>query len=329
MEGLLKEKTKDELIKELKKAKKIIDELEAINECNRGVYTNTKYERIFFEYANDAVFVFKFNVDGEFSNFIDINIKACEQLGYSRDELLSLSIREISSQNFFHEEKSSLENLRVNGGILSNRTHVAKDGTKIPVEISTHVVKINGEYLCISIARDITERISLMEEMKKMASLDPLTGILNLREFMNKGNNKFELAKKNSYNFSLLMLDIDNFKEVNDNYGHRVGDRILKGFVSIINRVLRSNDIFGRVGGDEFAIIFLNISEEESFKIAERIRQEIQRSNNSIDGKNIKISVSIGMSAMSKNDTFEKLFVQSDDALYKSKTAGRNVVTVE
>ena len=121
---------------------------------------------------------------------------------------------------------------------------------------------------------------------------------------------------------------IDYFKRVNDTYGHIAGDEVLKNFTSIISNNLRKSDIFGRVGGEEFAIILHNADKNTALQIAEKIRKKINNISVKFHDKIINITVSLGVAVLKDKDTLDSLFNKSDEALYASKQNGRNQVTV-
>lgn len=165
-------------------------------------------------------------------------------------------------------------------------------------------------------------------ELFRLATLDPLTGIFNRREFFIRGEN--EIERNNRYNtpLSLLMLDIDYFKRVNDTFGHANGDRVLKQFVQTCKIQIRSTDIFARLGGEEFALLLPESGPEEARVTAERIRREIENQAVSSDSEgNIYITVSIGISAKTvENPTLSRMIQDADNALYQAKSMGRNRV---
>lgn len=159
-----------------------------------------------------------------------------------------------------------------------------------------------------------------VEKMESLAQHDALTGIYNRRrldEIL-----RYELKKRRGENsLTLLMYDVDHFKEVNDNYGHDVGDFVLKKMTSEISSLIRSGDVFGRWGGDEFVCILSNTPLEGAQVLAERIRRHVEH----IDFSPLKqVTVSIGITVAFTKDTAETLFCRVDKALYEAKKNGRN-----
>lgn len=178
--------------------------------------------------------------------------------------------------------------------------------------------------------RDYTERKNLELELTRQAHLDYLTGLSNRRHFMEQA--EIELSRAIRYNtqLSVLMLDIDFFKNVNDTYGHQVGDAVLQALSKICQETLRQVDIAGRIGGEEFAILLPEAEVKEALEVAERLRETVAKTEVDIPvGLPIQFTVSIGVAAViNKNVNIDTLLNQADKALYKAKETGRNKVCV-
>lgn len=182
----------------------------------------------------------------------------------------------------------------------------------------------------LAVAVDITERKLFQQELEQQAHIDYLTGVNNRGYFMQQA--EAELARSIRYNnkLSLLMLDIDLFKQVNDNYGHKVGDSALIKLAEVCHEVLREVDIIGRVGGEEFAILLPETSKSEAAEVAERLRVVIANARVPMEhGLPIPFTISIGVSSLSsKDDNLDVLSSNADKALYEAKKTGRNKVCV-
>ena len=125
--------------------------------------------------------------------------------------------------------------------------------------------------------------------------------------------------------FSIAMLDIDDFKKINDEYGHRIGDNVLINLVQLIESNIRQNDFLYRIGGEEFVILFAQTSIEEAITVSEKIRKSVEEELKTIKDKTITLS--IGVSEVMPDDTENKIFTRVDKLLYQSKTNGKNRVT--
>ncbi|MGF1720677.1 diguanylate cyclase [Vibrio kyushuensis] len=176
--------------------------------------------------------------------------------------------------------------------------------------------------------REQTNRAAYEEKLFLEATQDSLTKIINRRYFWDIGRKEFALYRNESSSFSVVILDIDHFKQINDQHGHSVGDKALVHFTQICNQGLRDTDIFGRVGGEEFAIILPNTNSEKALAVTNRIRTLLVDNPMGIHPNEIKMTVSIGVAVIDNNSSFDSLIEQADIALYQAKESGRNRVTL-
>jgi len=153
-----------------------------------------------------------------------------------------------------------------------------------------------------------------------------LTGLGNRSSFDQTIEREISLAKRHRTPFALLLLDIDNFKQINDNYGHLSGDAILREMGNIINQQKRNSDQAFRYGGEEFAVILHQRTKIGAAHVAERIRAQIEHHDFMIQGKPLYITVSMGLTQFVVQDTFDTLFMRVDRALYSAKSNGKNQV---
>ncbi|HEY9163371.1 MAG TPA: GGDEF domain-containing protein [Magnetovibrio sp.] len=171
----------------------------------------------------------------------------------------------------------------------------------------------------------------LKKDLKRQAERDPLTGAYNRRAFHTLANHVFARGRREGGAISLVILDLDHFKSVNDSHGHAVGDKVLKRVVSLAHGVLRAEDVLVRLGGEEFAMMLPAATQNEALHIAERIRKAIEAESFRADDKTVKVTTSLGvtsLSVMGANDVIDDLIKQADIALYQAKVAGRNQVCV-
>jgi diguanylate cyclase (GGDEF)-like protein len=165
-----------------------------------------------------------------------------------------------------------------------------------------------------------------VDKLTKLSLTDELTRIGNRRALIDSVGMELSRCRRTGASMSLLILDLDFFKKVNDSYGHLAGDAALVHVTGIIQQSLRQYDILGRIGGEEFAVFLSNTTIEKSLEIAERIRHSIEHSPLNFEGHDIVLTVSIGQTTLGCNAQFNDLYDQADQALYKAKTSGRNQV---
>ena len=165
-------------------------------------------------------------------------------------------------------------------------------------------------------------------EASLLAYRDALTGVNNRSTFDTTMEREISLAKRQKNGLTLLMIDIDHFKSFNDNYGHSAGDIVLKSVATILKTSTRDSDLVFRYGGEEFAIILRNSDCESSTMVAERILGLIRDNRVNIDEQMHSVSVSVGLSCLSKSDSFDSLFKRADEALYAAKDQGRDQLQV-
>ena len=175
-----------------------------------------------------------------------------------------------------------------------------------------------------------TKRIMLFSELKEKARIDGLTGLFLKRFFTEKLYSEIERAKRYNTDFYIMMLDIDHFKNINDTYGHLIGDEVLKTTANTIISSVRHGDIVGRYGGEEFIVLLPTISQDNVLEIAERIRKSIKNIVFKGNKKTFSITISIGISKYIKEMDIDTLIGNADSSLYQAKNSGRdNIILYE
>lgn len=168
------------------------------------------------------------------------------------------------------------------------------------------------------------------ERLERLATTDPLTGANNRRSFFEQGEKELHRARRHKRPLSLMMVDIDHFKRVNDTHGHAIGDEVLKRLVSKCNDTLRTQDILGRFGGEEFAAVLPEVGLASATKAAERLRRALEDLEVETSEGTLKFTVSIGVSECRYDDeSLETALARADKALYSAKESGRNRVVAE
>jgi diguanylate cyclase (GGDEF)-like protein/PAS domain S-box-containing protein len=173
--------------------------------------------------------------------------------------------------------------------------------------------------------RDITAHKRTQRELLELSQSDPLTGVANRRCFFQRANEEFERARRFGRALSLVMLDIDHFKRVNDRWGHAAGDRVLRALCENCAQLLRKVDLLARVGGEEFAVLLPDTDLEGAWQLAERLRVGAAGRAVPEEGESIRFTVSAGVATLLPSDTLlEEVLRRADRALYEAKGAGRN-----
>ncbi|MDH5465497.1 MAG: GGDEF domain-containing protein, partial [Thiovulaceae bacterium] len=197
---------------------------------------------------------------------------------------------------------------------------------------------IVGSYIVVSFFMfAYTKRMDRFQEeliekknmMEKLATFDALTGIMNRRLFLEMAEKYLSEAERLKKHFYFLMIDIDHFKKINDNYGHHVGDEVLRRFSLCVGSEMRKSDLFGRIGGEEFGVVILSDEEEDAVRTAERIREIVERNSCSIDKNIMKITTSVGLVQERDNETLVEIMKRADAVLYRAKDEGRNRVVAD
>lgn len=210
-----------------------------------------------------------------------------------------------------------------------------KDGTVFPAEIHARTFEYQGQPVRVAAVRDISSRKQaekeqqrLVAELAKLATTDGLTGILSRKAFFQRFEEEIDRCKRYGHHLSLAMLDLDRFKAINDRYGHPAGDVVLQTFAARVSANIRNNDIFGRIGGEEFAILLPETNLKSAAALIEKLRQMIEASDIALsDGQKVDITFSAGTTTSEDAgldiDTMIKV---ADQRLYLAKNRGRNRV---
>lgn len=181
-------------------------------------------------------------------------------------------------------------------------------------------------------SHDITERVQLFNQVQALSIQDSLTGIFNRRHFIELCRHEIAHCLRTLEAFTVVMIDLDHFKNINDAYGHAVGDQVLIAFTRLTQSILRQYDIFGRLGGEEFALMLIGVTEAESYQIIERLRSTIEKNPALNQEDTIPFTASFGAVSSqrlsSNNLEIEKMLRLADQALYQAKQSGRNRVSL-
>lgn len=290
------------------------------------LFLQKEYLKAIFDNEPECVKVV--STDGQ---LLDMNAAGLKMLEVDSVE----EARQFGLLNFFATEYRDVyadfhqQVIAGHSGVLEFLIKGRKGGTRW---LETHATPLRDKQGCVvsflGVARDVTEHKHFRQALEQQAHFDYLTGIYNRGFFMHIAELELTRAARYGNNLSVFMMDIDYFKQINDTYGHKVGDLVLKKLAAICKKILREVDIFGRFGDEEFAILLPDTTVNESKEVAERLRAEIEVAKIQIEnGLPINFSVSIGVTSIfDKNENIDVLLDRADKALYIAKNAGRNQV---
>ncbi len=232
--------------------------------------------RTIAETAVDAIITA--NSNGE---IIFWNARAQKIFGYTDEEIQGKSLTLLMPERYKYEHQKGLERVMATGkskyiGKINQTYGLRKDGNEFPLELSVSMWKAGDDTFFSAIIRDITRRKNLEQELEKNATTDKLTDAYNRTKFYEIIKKEIERAKRYNHPLSMIMFDIDHFKNVNDTFGHSVGDYILKNLTKVVKQNLRENDSLVRWGGEEFIIITPDTEIERAEITAERIRKAVE-----------------------------------------------------
>lgn len=267
--------------------------------------------------------------------FIRINHTELAWLGLSRDEVVGkLKFPDLLTPSSLQTFQENFPRFKQSGHVHDLEFELKrKDGSLLPVLLSaTAIYDSSGRYVMSrSILFDLTDRKALERKLEHQARTDMLTGLNNRRHFFELAGQELTRSRRHGKPFSLLMLDLDNFKSVNDTYGHHIGDVALQMLSGVATRTLREIDILGRLGGEEFAGLLPETTGTQALEVAERLRLAVERAAVTLeDGSPLYVTVSIGIASLQTADVdVDTVLKRADAALYQAKHSGRNRVCGE
>ncbi|MGP0090655.1 MAG: EAL domain-containing protein [Xanthobacteraceae bacterium] len=279
--------------------------------------------RAIFDAVDDIIFV----LDLATNAIVDVNRRACERFGYTRDELCKLRARDLSEDApppTFQELAPRLELARSGIPQTFEWRGKAKDGSRFWLEISLRRAAFGGHDYLLATAHDISQRKQAEDQLKEMVQFDALTGLANRGVFVAHVDLAIAHARRGGGSFAILYLDLDHFKDVNDTLGHPVGDQLLRSVAERLQATIRAADLAARFGGDEFAMLMRDVREPTDAALLAEKLLAIMSKPFLIDGNEIHAGTSIGI-AMYEPDTgdAETILGHADVALYRVKSERR------
>lgn len=289
-------------------------------EAQRSVNMAQRLGRL-LDAAEEEVYIF----DANSLYFVEVNRGAQRNLGYGNEELMRMTPLMISDGL---EQETLLGYLaQLRGGdvehLIYRTRHRRADGSVYPVEVRLNFSREEEPPIFMAIATDISEREKQEDEMARLAHFDALTGLPNRPQLMLRLKAAMALAASSPKQLAVLFLDIDKFKSINDDYGHDVGDEVLKAFAMRLRQALRTADTVARLAGDEFVVLAEGVQDKATAaQVADKLQQAVVQPIEA-GGQQLHITSSIGLSLYpNDNSDMETLLKHADEAMYEAKRAG-------
>ena len=250
---------------------------------------------------------------------------AKEMIGQSIEMLIPEQARNMHSQYVRDFAASPVESRPMHK--RAEVTGLCKDGSVRQLEITIAKIAVHGEHEFMAVVRDVSEQMKYIDELKMYATTDHMTGCSNRRHFIENAEREISRCRRHQYPLSVILLDIDHFKQINDNYGHNAGDTVLTTFAKECLQFKRKSDLVARWGGEEFCFLLPDTDLTHAMLVAERIQASSRKLSFSLeDGQTLKaITASFGVAQISTEDlSIDDLVRKADIALYKAKQNGRD-----
>jgi diguanylate cyclase (GGDEF)-like protein/PAS domain S-box-containing protein len=321
----------EKVVRQSKRLLKMGDRMQhALSSLNEELQLREQTYRGIFENATEGIY--RTDANGV---LLEVNAALAAMLGY---ETPQECLEQVSEMEYFFQ---SAQAVRQYNNVLRNKLVVktmhakfcSADGGYVWVEINAGAIESQSEEGrklagVVGVVADITERKRMMREMCRLARTDCLTGLWNRGYFVELAAQEIARCKRFSNDLSILLVDIDYFKRVNDDYGHDVGDKVLVGVADILRETLREVDVVARFGGEEFVVMLPDTCLTAAHCAAERLCDAVRKHDFSYDRhRTINVTVSIGVTAYENSSmSFDLLVKRADTAMYAAKHNGRDRV---
>lgn len=280
--------------------------------AEEAIKAEEKIYEILTNLSEDGIFILE-----PHGKILEANKKGLKMISCSKEEVSELNFKELIKESLF--ENKIIE--------LSKETYLKnKDNETMPIELHIKSIEVNKKNIFIAYARDLTKRKLYEETLKQRAITDELTNVYNRRFIISQLKSEIQIVKEIGNSISLVLFDIDKFKNVNDSYGHVFGDKVLKVLCKTFKDNLRDMDCIGRYGGEEFMVILPNTYKDSALKIIKDIK-DIFTNLKWEEDENLKITFSAGILEININNSKENItdyIEEVDKLLYKAKENGRN-----
>ena len=292
------------------------------------------FENVFkslVENTNDVIMVMDSTPLEDGGPFIVYVNPAFEKLmGYTEEEVVGKNPSVLQGADTDKATRLTIREAMAEGKrIRTQILNYTKDKQVVWMDISIVPIKNeSGEVAYFAaIERDLTEHKMLESRLEVLASTDMLTGLPNRLATMNKAAKEFARTKRYNRPLSIVMIDIDHFKSINDNHGHAAGDQVLQNVGNICSDTLRDSDVLGRIGGEEFILLLPDTPKSNAEQVAERMRARLANTTIKYGELELTITASFGVASFTVDDgSLEEIIERADTAMYAAKNGGRNQV---
>lgn len=292
------------------------------------------FEQVFkslVENTNDVIMVMdSTRLEDGGPRIIYVNPAFERLMGYQADEVIGQNPSLLQGEDTDMQTRQQIrEAMRDGKRIRTQILNYTKQGQ--PLWLDINIVPIHNEdgrlaYFA-AIERDLTEHKELQSRLEKLASTDSLTQLPNRHALLNLAAREFAHAKRFDRPLSLVMIDVDHFKTINDSHGHAAGDAVLEQVGQICSEALRDSDSLGRIGGEEFVLLLPDTPQQNAEQVAERMRERLAQTPIRVQDQTLHITASFGVASISPEDgSLDAILARADNAMYSAKNSGRNQV---
>ncbi len=315
----------------------VFSDVTARQQIEKELRASEERLRLMFDRATDGIVILS-----ESGTLLAVNAAFAKMHGYTRDEMLSMNLRDLDTPETLPELAARLERVFAGESLTFEVTHYHKDGRILALEVSSSLIDVGGDRLIQAFHRDITERRQTEELVRELAYYDPLTGLANRMLLKDRLTQSMLSGQRNGSYGALMFLDLDNFKPLNDQYGHGTGDLLLVEVAKRLRNCVRQVDTVARFGGDEFVVLLDDLTSDQAqaqFQadlVAEKIRRALASPYvlETVSGglgtpQTIEhiCTASIGVALfLGLENTSDDVFKWADLAMYRAKDTGRNNV---
>lgn len=273
------------------------------------------FDKIFFEIADEQLR--KDQLDSEQKVLSGSKEEATRYIDIAQRSVMSFTESHAEIASVAREQQEYIENAPSN--TLENYTVFTQGLSALNKNLSDELDKANAK---------INELTTELQEALSSLTIDPLTKICNRKGFMDDFESAIEAGQGKKLSMVLIMIDVDNFKYINDEHGHLAGDKILFFLAQTIQTLIRTVDKVYRYGGEEFAIVLSRCDEKMAYEIADKIRSKIEHSNLLYSGKSVYVTISVGVTVHQKGDTYDSIVGRAEKALFCAKKSNKNCTVI-